>query len=207
MGLVKALLLDVGGVLMTNGWDHTLRKQTAERFQVEIDEMDARHHLIFDTYETGKITFDEYLKRIIFFEPRSYSLEEVKRFIFESVRPYQDMIRYIKEIKQQYGLKVGVVSNEGRELAVDRIHRFDLTSFVDFFIVSSFVHFRKPDLDIYRLAIDVVQVPPTEIAYIDDRALLIEVGKSLGMQGIHHERVEKTKAALEMFLSHPAKAR
>lgn len=201
MGLVKALLLDIGGVLMTNGWDRVLRKKTAETFGIDYNEMTSRHHLIFDTYETGKLTFDEYLKRIMFFEERSFTPKEVKEFIFNAVKPYEDVIQYIREIKEKHRLKIGVVSNEGRELAVDRISRFDLPSFVDFFIVSSFVHFRKPDADIYRLAIDVVQVPPSNIVYIDDRALLIEVGKGLGLQGIHHTTLEATQAALSMLLS------
>jgi putative hydrolase of the HAD superfamily len=201
MGFIQALFLDVGGVLITNGWDHALRKKTAETFQVDYEMMNNRHQLIFDTYETGKLTFDEYLKRIIFFEPRQYSLQDVKHFIFEAVRPFNDMINFVKEIRKEYNLKIGVVSNEGRELAVDRIHRFDLPSFIDFFIISSFVHFRKPDPDIYRLAIDVAQVPPSRIAYIDDRLLLIEVAKGLGLQGIHHKSVESTEAALRMLLS------
>lgn len=202
MGLVQALFLDVGGVLMTNGWDHVLRKKTAETFDIEYNEMDIRHQLIFDTYETGKLTFDEYLKRIIFFKERTFAINDVKEFIFNSVRPFDDMLQYIRELKEKHHLKVGVVSNEGRELAVDRISRFDLSSFIDFFIISSFVHYRKPDADIYRLAIDVAQVPPSNIVYIDDRLLLIEVAKGFGLQGIHHTGLEGTKAALGMLLSH-----
>jgi len=201
MGFIQALFLDVGGVLMTNGWDTALRKRTAATFNVDYDEMNARHQLIFDTYETGKLTLDEYLKRTIFFEHRDYSLQDVKQFIFEAVHPYEEMIQFIKEIKKHYQLKIGVVSNEGRELAVDRIHRFDLPSFVDFFIISSFVHFRKPDTDIYRLAIDIAQVPPSRIAYIDDRKLLVEVAKGLGIQGIHHKNLESTEAALSMLVN------
>jgi len=197
---VKALLLDVGGVLMTNGWDHSLRAKVAEHFNIELDEMNARHGLVFDTFETGKISFDEYLTMVIFFEKRPYSLQDVKTFVFESVRPFQDTIDYIKAIKAEHNLKIGVVSNEGRELAVDRIRRFELTSFVDFFVVSSFVHYRKPDNDIYHLAIDIVQVPPSQIVYIDDRKLLIETAKRLGVQGIWHESLETTKANLENLL-------
>jgi putative hydrolase of the HAD superfamily len=200
MSFVQALFLDIGGVLLTNGWDHALRMKTAEVFEVDQAEMDSRHHLIFDTYETGKLSFDEYLKRIIFFQDRPYTLQDVKKFILNTAQPFSDMINLIKEFKQAYHLKIGVISNEGRELAVDRINRFELASFVDFFIVSSFVHFRKPDMDIYRLAIDVVQVPPSKIAYIDDRALLVEIAKGLGLQGIHHKSIESTRNALKMFL-------
>lgn len=201
MGLVKALLLDIGGVLLSNGWDRELRKKTAETFKIDYIEMNSRHHLIFDTYETGKITFEEYLTRTIFFEKRDFTIKDVKEFIFKAVYPFEDMIQYIKEIKEKHHLKIGVISNEGRELAVDRIHRFDLPSFVDFFIVSAFAHFRKPDSDIYRLAIDVVQVPPSNIVYIDDRSLLIEVAKGLGLNGIHHTSIETTKAALDLLFS------
>ncbi len=201
MALIQALFLDIGGVLMTNGWDHSLRMRTAEKFNVNYEEMNQRHQLIFDTYETGKLTLDEYLKRVIFFETRPYTMQDVKQFIFESARPYTEMINFIKEIKSQYNLKVGVVSNEGRELAVDRIARFELSSFVDFFIISSFVHFMKPDADIYRLAIDVAQVPPSRIAYIDDRPMLIDVAKGLGLQGIHHKSVESTESALSLLLN------
>ncbi|MFZ0564994.1 MAG: HAD family phosphatase [Chlamydiales bacterium] len=200
MALIRALFLDVGGVLMTNGWDHVLRRKTAETFNIEYDEMDTRHQLIFDTYETGKLTFDEYLRQIIFFKDRSFELKEIKSFIFNSVQPFEPMINYAKELKKQHGLKIGIVSNEGRELAVDRIQRFDLSSFVDFFIISSFVHYRKPDPDIFRLAIDVAQVPPTQTAYIDDRDLLIEVAKGLGLQGIHHKDIETTQSALSLLL-------
>lgn len=198
---IQALLLDIGGVLMTNGWDHSLRKKTAEAFQIDYAEMDDRHRLIFDTYETGKMTFDDYLNQAIFYVERSYTLQDVKQFIVGSASADEEMIALIKEIKARHRLKVGVVSNEGRELAVDRIHRFNLPAFVDFFVVSSFVHFRKPDLDIYRLAIDVVQVPPIKIAYVDDRKMLVEVAKGLGIQGIHHTGLKSTESALHMLLN------
>jgi putative hydrolase of the HAD superfamily len=197
----QALFLDIGGVLLTNGWDHALRKKTAEAFQVDYDEMNSRHQLIFDTYETGKMTLEDYLSKIIFYVKRSYSIEDVKQFIFNAARPFEEMIALMKEIKQKHKLKVGVVSNEGKEIAIDRIKRFNLSSFVDFFIVSSFVHFRKPDPDIYKLAIDVVQVNPSSIIYIDDRALLIDVAKQLGIQGIHHTNLESTKASLQQLFT------
>ena len=185
---------------MTNGWDHPLRKKTSETFGVNYTEMESRHQLIFEMFEVGKLTFDEYLKRIIFFEKRAFSIQDVKQFIFEAVRPFDDMINFIKEIKEQYHLKVVIVSNESKDLAVDRIHRFDLTSFVDFFIISSFVHCRKPDPEIYHMSLDILQVPPTQIIYIDDRLLLIEMAKELGIQGIHHENFESTQATLSILL-------
>lgn len=197
---IKGLFLDIGGVLLTNGWGHQLREKTAKTFGFELEEFTLRHEMIFELFEIGKLSFDSYLEWTIFYKLRNFSLKEVKSFIFDSVEPFPEMIEYVKELKSNYGLKLGVVSNEGKELAVDRIQRFNMTSYIDFFIVSSFVHFRKPDADIYTLAIDVAQMIPAEICYIDDRALLIESAAGLGLHCIHHTSFESTKKRMDTLL-------
>ncbi|RPJ36489.1 MAG: hypothetical protein EHM35_08040, partial [Planctomycetaceae bacterium] len=88
------------------------------------------------------------------------------------------------------GLKVGAVSNEGRELAVHRIREFHLTEFIEFFVISSFVRFRKPDADIFRLALDISQVPPEQAVYVEDRPMFVEIARELGIHSIHHETME-----------------
>ncbi len=181
---ITTLFLDIGGVLLTNGWDTALRKKTAEHFGVDYVELDHRHRVTYDTYEEGKMTLETYLRQIIFYEPRDFTAEDVTNFILEQAKPYEETIGLVKKLKAVYGLRVAVVSNEGREIAEDRIRRFHLKDFVDFFVVSAFVHFRKPDLDIYRLALDVAQVHPGQVAYIEDRPLLCEVAATLGIQSV-----------------------
>lgn len=109
------------------------------------------------------------------------------------------MITLVKDLKEKYKLKIVVVSNEGRELTEYRIKKFKLGAFVDFFISSSFVHFRKPDTDIYKLALDVAQVLPGEVVYIEDRPLFVQVGRSQGLNGIHHEGYESTVEKLAAY--------
>jgi putative hydrolase of the HAD superfamily len=193
---ITALFLDVGGVLGTNGWDRRIRERAADAFGLGLDEMDERHHLTFGTYEEGKLSLDEYLNRVVFYEPRRFSRDAFKAFMFDQSTPYPDMIGLIRGLKARHGLKVAVVSNEGRELMVERISRFDLGSFVDFFIASSFVHFRKPDEDIYRIALDIAQVPAERVAYLEDRPMFVEVSRHLGLVGIHHTGYESTRAKL-----------
>lgn len=194
---IQALLLDVGGVLLTNGWDRACRKRAAADFGFDYDEMDERHHLTYDTYESGKINLDTYLDRIVFFEKRAFTREQFKVFMFAQSQPYPDMIGYFRDLKSAHGLKVGVVSNEGRELTEYRIQKFRLGEFVDFFVSSSFVHLRKPDEDIYRRALDMVQVRPGHCAYVDDRQLFVEVAARLGMHAVHHKGLEPTRRELE----------
>lgn len=193
---ITTLFLDIGGVLLTNGWDTDLRKKTAEHFGLDYEEIYHRHHVTYDTYEEGKMTLDEYLWQIIFYEKRPFTCEEVKTYILEQAHPLQDTIDLVKRLKAVYNLRVAVVSNEGREIAEDRIHRFNLKSFVDFFVVSAFVHFRKPDLDIYRLALDVAQVQPAQVAYIEDRPLLCEVASRLGIHAVLNRNAAETREKL-----------
>lgn len=193
---ITTLFLDIGGVLLTNGWDRSLRQQTAEHFGIDFEEMSNRHHITYDTYESGKSSLEDYLGKIIFYEPRAFSFADVKRYILEGARPLQDTIDLIRKLRSVYQLKVAVVSNEGRDLAMDRIERFHLKEFVDFFIVSAFVHFRKPDLDIYRLALDVAQVNPKNVAYVEDRHLLVEVASKLGIHGVLHRNEAETRREL-----------
>jgi len=199
---ISTLFLDIGGVLLTNGWDTALRKKTAAHFDVDYEELDHRHRVTYDTYEEGKMTLDTYLRQIIFYEDRSFSPKDVKDYILNEAKPYDDMISLVKKLRAVYGLKVAVVSNEGREIAMDRIRRFRLKDFVDFFVVSAFVHFRKPDLDIYRLTLDVAQVTPSEVAYIEDRPLLCEVASGLGINAVlNHDPAETRQKLAKLGLS------
>ena len=196
---INTIFLDIGNVMLTNGWDRHMRRQAAEIFNLDYEEMDERHHLTFDTYEEGKLSLDEYLTRLVFYEDRPFTREDFKAYMFAQSQQKPEMMQtaeLIKGLKGKYGLKVATVSNEGLELTRYRIKKFQLGSFVDFFISSCFVHYRKPDADLYRLALDCAQVMPEESVYIDDRAMFVEVARGLGINGIHHTGFESTKAAL-----------
>jgi putative hydrolase of the HAD superfamily len=194
---IKALFLDIGGVLLTNGWDHNMRARAADKFGLDYEEMNERHHLTFDTYEEGKLSLDEYLDRVVFYEERSFSREEFKRFMYAQSQPFPEMIGLMGRLKTQHGLRIAAVSNEGRELTTYRVQQFELGAFIDFFVSSCFVHYRKPDADIYRIALDIAQVNPDQVIYIDDRALFVEVARGLGIRGVLHKDYETTQRAVE----------
>jgi putative hydrolase of the HAD superfamily len=161
--------------------------------------MNERHHLTFDTYEEGKLSLDEYLNRVVFYQNRSFSRDDFKTFMFAQSQPFPKMIELMRALKTQHGLQVAAVSNEGRELTVYRVQQFNLGTFIDFFVSSCFVHYRKPDADMYRIALDIAQVSPEQVVYIDDRAMFVEVAQGLGIQGIIHSGYESTQKTLETF--------
>jgi len=196
---IYALFLDIGGVLLTNGWDRHARASAIKKFNLEEEEVQERHHLTFDTYESGKISLDQYLDRIVFFKERTFSRDDFKKIMFSNSKPYPEMINYINGLKKKYNLRIFAVSNEGRELNDYRIKTFKLYEVFDGFISSSFVHFRKPDEDIFKVALDISQIPPENIVYLDDREMFVEIARGLGIKGIHHENLERTKQILNGF--------
>jgi putative hydrolase of the HAD superfamily len=193
---ITTLFLDIGGVLLTNGWDRGIRTVASRKFGLDYAEMDERHHLTFDTYEEGKLSLDEYLNRVVFYQERSFSRAEFKAFMYAQSQPFPEMIELMRGLKAQYGLQVAAVSNEGRELTVYRVKQFKLGTFIDFFISSCFVHYRKPDADLYQIALDIAQVLPEHVVYIDDRPMFVEVAQGLGLKGILHTGYETTQKAL-----------
>ena len=196
---ITTLFLDIGGVLLTNGWDRRMRQLAAETFHLNFEEMDERHHLTFDTYEEGKVSLGEYLDRVVFYQERPFTRDHFQTFMFAQSRPFPEMIELVCRLKSHYRLKVAAVSNEGRELNVHRIETFKLETFIDIFVSSCFVHFRKPDADIYRIALDIAQVKPEQVVYIEDRPMFVEVAQSLGISGIIHAGYDATQKELERF--------
>jgi len=190
------IFTDIGGVLLTNGWDRTARKKAIAQFQLDPDETEERHHLTFDTYESGKISLHEYLNRLVFYTKRNFTEEDFRTFMFDQSQPFPEMLSLIRKIKEKYGIKIAVVNNEGSELNKHRINTFRLSEFVDFFISSCIVHFRKPDADIFKVALDIAHVEPDKVIYLEDRPMFVQVADTLGIRGLIHRDYQTTKQQL-----------
>jgi putative hydrolase of the HAD superfamily len=183
---ITTLFLDVGGVLLTNGWDHHARRRAAKNFKLQWTEMEDRHGLVFETHEEGKITFEEYLDRVVFYKKRPFTRSQFRRFMFAQSKPHSEMLDLVAQLKVRHELKIAVVSNESREVNAYRIRKFKLDGFVDAFISSCFVHIRKPDADIFRLALDIAQAPAPQVVYIENTPMFVQIAEGLGIRSILH---------------------
>ncbi len=193
---ITTLFVDLGNVLLTDSWGPAMRQKALEQFDFDFAEVAKRSQLTFEGYEEGKVSLDEYLDWVVFHQQRSFSREAITTFMLGQSQPHPEMIALVQSLRARYGLKVAVVTNDGREFFVHRVKQFRLKEFVDFFIVSCFVHYRKPEVEIYRMALDIAQVNPEEVVYIDDQELFVEVAQSLGLHGLHHTDYASTRAAL-----------
>src|ERR1022692_987064 len=196
---ITTLFLDVGGVLLTDGWAHDARRRAAKNFNLEWAEVESRHRLTFETHEEGKITFEEYLDRVVFYKKRPFTRAEFRLFMFAQSKPYPKMIELAAQLKARHGLKIAVVSNEARELNAYRIRKFKLDGFVDAFISSCFVHVRKPDADIFRLALDIAQAPARQVVYIENTPMFVRIAEGLGIRSILHTDYRSTCEKMASF--------
>jgi len=193
---ITCLFVDIGGVLLTNGWDHLARRRAVAKFKLDWAEMEERHRLTFEIHEEGKLTFEEYLSLVVFYKKRPFTRAQFRRFMCEQSKPFVDMIGMVAQLKARHGLKIVVVSNESFELNAYRIRTFKLDGFVDAFISSCFVHLRKPDVNIFRLALDIAQTEPHRVLYIENTPMFVQIAEGLGIRSILHTDYKSTHAQL-----------
>jgi putative hydrolase of the HAD superfamily len=193
------VFLDVGEVLLSDGWDHLTRRRAAKYFKLDWDEMEARHTLVFEVFEQGKISLDEYLTLVVFYKKQNFSRNQFRNYVFAQSKPYPEMIELIARLKIQLELKIVIVSNEARELNAYRINKFKLNRLADCFISSCFVGMRKPDTDIFRLALDIAQVRPEQAVFIDNTGLFVQIATGMGIHGIVHTDYKSTHIQLSQL--------
>jgi putative hydrolase of the HAD superfamily len=201
MSQYSTILWDTGGVLLTNGWDHNERKTVFDALELEDrPEFERRHEEANDPWEKGTIDFDEYLARTVFYRDRPFTLETIKRSIEDQSLPLADTaLPILKELHQRGQVRMGQLNNESRELNDIRLERFGLKRYLSVFFCSAYVHLRKPDPAIYQLALEVLQIPASQIIFIDDRPKNAEAAGKLGMRGITYTGSAALRAELQQL--------
>lgn len=193
---IKALFWDVGGVLLTNAWDRAERAKAFEKFRLDSDEFHSRHEMIVSSFERGKITMDEYLDRTVFYIPRPFKREAFRDFMFSLSQPLSGRLPLAQALAASGKYFMGTINNESRELNLFRIEKFALREIFRVFYSSCFLGLRKPEKDIYRIALETTQFPADQCCFLDDRAINLEGARQLGMQTIQVQSLEQMKAEL-----------
>jgi len=181
---VTALFWDVGGVILSNGWDRAARLAAAQKFGLDWEELQDRHDLASPAFETGKITLDTYLNRIVFYRKRPFTKEEFATFMFAQSEEFPESRSVLSSVAATGKYLLATVNNEGLELNEHRIRQFQLRREFKAFFSSCYLGIRKPDEGIYRLALEVTQRDPQECVFIDDRELNLECARALHMRTI-----------------------
>ena len=193
---IRAIFWDVGGVLLTNAWDHNERAEALNRFHLDPGEFQKRHEPLVSAFETGKINLDEYLDRTIFYQERPFTREQFRQFMFSLTKPFPEVLSFAKSLTDSSKYRMATINNESRELNQFRIEKFALRDIFHLFFSSCFVALRKPDVAIYRLALETTQILPDQCCFIDDRAENLENPAKLGMHTIQMRTLDQLQTDL-----------
>jgi putative hydrolase of the HAD superfamily len=191
-----AVFCDVGGVLLTNGWDRTARRRSVEQFKLDWEEFEDRHELVASAFEKGQLTLKAYLDRTVFYRPRQFTPEDFKSFMLAQSEAFADTLAVLERLARSKLYLLGTLNNESLELNLYRIERFGLRRYFDVFFSSCFLGVQKPDAAIYRLALQMTQRAPEEFVFVDDRPLNLECAREMGIHTIRFENASQLERDL-----------
>jgi putative hydrolase of the HAD superfamily len=192
------ILFDVGGVLLTNGWDHKERAAVVQNFGLDVAEFEARHPEPNDAWEKDEITAKEYLDATVFYKPRSFTHEDFLKAIFaQSVLLTDSALLVLKEISSTQRYLVGALNNEAREPNEYRFQRYELRKYFEIALSSCYIGLRKPNLEMYKRAIDILGRPAERVLFIDDRQGNVDSAVDAGMKAIRFTGAENLRRELE----------
>jgi putative hydrolase of the HAD superfamily len=194
---VRAIFWDVGGVILSNAWDHTERAAAFQHFGIDEAEFQPRHEMVVSSFERGKISLDEYLDRTMFYRERPFTREEFREYMFSLSKPIPEVLDFVRKLAAGRKYFMGTINNESRELNLYRIEKYGLREIFSVFVSSCFVGLRKPESGIYRLALEITQFNPEDCCFIDDRALNLECAAKLGMRTVQMKTLEQLRGDLE----------
>jgi putative hydrolase of the HAD superfamily len=183
---ITTLLWDVGGVVLTDGWDQAIRRKTAERFHLDVEDFQERHEQVEANFETGRLSLEQYLYHTVFYRLRPFTINQFKDYMIAQSQPHAEVLAILSRMKQSGRYLLVALNNESLELNLARIERFGLRRYFTLFFSSCFVGVRKPDEGIYRLALRVMQRDPQACLFIDDRTVNLEPAQSIGISTIHY---------------------
>ncbi len=182
---IKAVFFDVGGVCLSNGWDEHSREAAAEQFSFDFEKTEKVHELMFEDLEKGDLTLEDYIDAVYFSENRAFTREDIIRFMKNQSRAYDTTLEILEELNQQRKYKMATINNESFVLNLFRIEKFGLNRYFSNFFSSAFLHMRKPDGKIFRTAVHVCGLKPSECLFIDDREENIDAARYEGYRCIH----------------------
>lgn len=178
---ISLLLWDVGGVLLSNGWDTEGRAEAARRFGLDPVELERRHHSVLDEFETGRLDWNGYLDGVVFYEPRKFSAEHFGQFVRDRSTAIGPSLEVARRLREGGKYVMAALNNESRELNEYRIAAFGLNQIFHAFFSSCYTGRRKPSPEAYRFALVIAQREPEETLFLDDRPENVEAAAALGL--------------------------
>lgn len=189
------VFFDIGGVLGTNGWDREQRARAAQRFGLD-DEFERRHEELVSEWEAGRLSLDEYLDIVVFYEPRGFSRDEFVAFMRAQSEPFADSIAVARALAGGGRVQLMTLNNEAEMLNLHRIEHFGLRGVFQAFFSSCWLGVRKPARAAFERALGMAQARPRSVLFVDDREQNLVPARALGLDTIHFTGAAALETAL-----------
>jgi putative hydrolase of the HAD superfamily len=193
------VFFDIGGVLGTNGWDREQRAKALEKFAIEDEDFEHRHHQVVSEFETGAMSLEEYLDVTVFHTPRLFSREDFELYMLSLSEPNPYTIEIAKHLATAGRVRLMTMNNESAVLNVHRIDRFGLKSIFPTFLSSCWLGVRKPSRAFFERGLGIAQAEPSASLLIDDRDQNLAPASALGMHTLHYENPESLARELARY--------
>jgi putative hydrolase of the HAD superfamily len=184
------VFFDIGGVLGTNGWDREQRARALQKFGVEDEDFEHRHHQVVSEFETGAMSLEEYLDVTMFHTPRLFSREDFELYMLSLSEPNPYSIAVAKHLAATQRVRLMTMNNESAVLNVYRIDHFGLKDIFPTFLSSCWLGVRKPQRTFFERGLGIAQADPKSSLLIDDRDQNLAPAATLGMQTIRFTDAE-----------------
>jgi len=199
MARVPTLFFDLGGVLLTNGWDTSARRKAAETFGLEFAEFQTRHEMLKTAFETGRLSLEGYLRKAVFYQPRAFTAQAFTEFMYAQSKPLGETLDWIRLLAKKQTCRLYTLNNESRELHEHRVRTFALDEIFRGFLTSCYLGQAKPDEGIYDNALGIACCEPDAAIFIDDRSLNVEPALALGLNAVQFQSLESLRAFLKEY--------
>ncbi|MCI4323514.1 MAG: HAD family phosphatase [Thermoplasmata archaeon] len=184
MARVALLLWDIGGVLLSNGWDRSARARASGHFGLDAADLEHRHQQVDAAFESGQLDTDGYLDSTVFYRPRDFTRDAFRQFMREQSAAIPSSLELARHLRERGEFVMAALNNESRELNEYRIATFQLGKIFHAFFSSCYTGRRKPEPDAYRFALQITQRDPAESVFLDDRPENVEAAQRLGLRTI-----------------------
>jgi len=193
------VFFDIGGVLGSNGWDREQRKRALEKFSVEDEDFEHRHHQVVSEFETGAISQEEYLDVTVFHTPRLFSREDFELYMLSLSEPNPYTIEIAKHDAKSGRVRMMTMNNESSVLNAYRIDRFGLRNIFGAFLSSCWLGVRKPSRAFFEPRLAIAQAEADSALLIDDRDQNLTPAAALGMHTIRYTDPESLARELAHY--------
>lgn len=196
---IRTIFWDIGGVLLTNGWDAHQRAGVLNSLGVDLLAYEAMHDRANFYWERGLITARDFFEQTVLETNPQLGLtfEALWEWVCgESRVLHPGSFEILAALQRSGQYRLATLNNESRELNEYRLDAFELRAYFDYFVCSGYVHEMKPLPGIYRAAIDISGWPAHTALFIDDKQENCDGAEALGMRAIRFVSPEQLQQDL-----------